>query len=90
MYKRQAEGERCTVTVQDTGPGIPPEVLPHVFERFYRADPARERAGGSGLGLAIASEIAEAHGAELNLESVVGRGTTARVSFPKRPAGSEG
>lgn len=84
----KAEGERCTVTIEDTGPGIPAEVLPQVFERFYRADPARDRAGGSGLGLAIAKEIAEAHGAELALESVLGKGTTARVSFPRRHSGT--
>jgi signal transduction histidine kinase len=80
-----AEGGRCMVTVQDTGPGISPEVLPHVFERFYRADPARPKEGGSGLGLAIAKSIADAHGAEITLASTVGEGTTARVSFPRRP-----
>jgi signal transduction histidine kinase len=54
------------ITVRDSGPGIPPEALPHVFERFYRADRSRSRAeGGSGLGLAIARQLAEAHGGSL-------------------------
>lgn len=79
-----ADASRCSVSVQDDGPGIPPEILPHVFERFYRADPARQREGGSGLGLAIAKSIADAHGAEITLDSEVGRGTTVRMSFPRR------
>jgi two-component system sensor histidine kinase MtrB len=53
--------------VRDSGPGIPEESLPFVFERFYRADKARARAeGGSGLGLAIARQLARAHGGELS------------------------
>ncbi|HEY9593129.1 MAG TPA: ATP-binding protein [Spirochaetia bacterium] len=63
------------VTVADTGIGIAPEDLPHVFERFYRADKAREKTtGGSGLGLAIAREIVELHGGSLVVESAPGRG----------------
>jgi two-component system sensor histidine kinase BaeS len=54
------------ISVRDSGPGIPPEALPHVFERFYRVDRSRSRAeGGSGLGLAIARQLAEAHGGTL-------------------------
>jgi two-component system OmpR family sensor kinase len=60
--------EGCArVEVDDSGPGIPPEHAPHVFERFYRGDPARSRGSGAGLGLPIASAIAAAHGGALEL-----------------------
>jgi two-component system OmpR family sensor kinase len=72
--------------VRDTGQGIPAEALPHVFDRFYRADPARSRqsrqVGGSGLGLAIAKELLEAQGAAITINSVVGEGTTVTIRFP--------
>lgn len=69
--------------VTDTGQGIAPEHLPHVFERFYRADAARGRAGGgAGLGLAICQWIAEAHGGTVTVQSAVGRGTTVTVRLP--------
>ncbi len=75
-----------SLTVADSGPGIPAEQLPHVFERFYRGDPARSRdnggAGGSGLGLAIARWIADVHGATLTLASGTAGGTTATILFP--------
>ena len=74
----------ATVAVQDTGIGIEESVLPHIFERFYRVDESRSRdvAGGSGLGLSIAKWIAETHRAEIQAESVAGRGSTFRVKFP--------
>jgi signal transduction histidine kinase len=76
-------GPVAEVTVRDTGIGIGAEDLPHVFERFYRADPARNRdPGGTGLGLAIARWIAEQHGGTLALSSEPGRGTTATVRLP--------
>jgi signal transduction histidine kinase len=63
------------VTVEDTGPGIPPEHLPFLFERFYRADASRSReTGGAGLGLAIVKQLAAAHGGRVWVESEVGRG----------------
>ncbi|HET7133102.1 MAG TPA: ATP-binding protein, partial [Gammaproteobacteria bacterium] len=69
--------------VRDTGVGIPPEHLPHVFERFYRVDRARSRAeGGAGLGLAIGRWIAEAHGGSLRAESVERCGSTFYVELP--------
>ncbi|MES2306669.1 MAG: ATP-binding protein [Gemmatimonadota bacterium] len=73
------------LTVIDTGPGIPADQLPHVFERFYRGDPARARqsGSGSGLGLSIARWIADAHGGTLTLHSGAGGGTTATARFPR-------
>jgi signal transduction histidine kinase len=72
------------VSVRDTGIGISPEALPHVFERFYRADPARQRdPGGTGLGLAIARWIVEQHGGTVALASQPGKGTTATVRLPE-------
>jgi len=73
-----------TVTVRDTGIGIPDAALPHVFERFYRVDESRNReAGGAGLGLSIAQWIAQRHHASLEAESVLGRGSAFRVRFPQ-------
>lgn len=69
------------LVVSDTGRGIETEHLPHVFERFYKADPSRTH-GGSGLGLAISKHIAQAHGAEINAESRPGEGATFTVAFP--------
>ncbi len=69
--------------VSDTGVGIPPENLPHIFDRFYRVDKSRARAqGGSGLGLSIAKWIAQAHGGAIRVSSQVGEGTTFRVTLP--------
>ncbi|MDQ6659941.1 MAG: cell wall metabolism sensor histidine kinase WalK, partial [Chloroflexota bacterium] len=69
-----------------TGVGIPPEALPHVFDRFYRADSARTRTpqqrGGNGLGLAIARELVEAHGGTITISSDVGVGTTVAIRLP--------
>ena len=78
-----SEGANITVAVRDTGAGIPPEHLPHIFERFYRVDTARSREeGGAGLGLAIARWIAELHGGGIQAESEPGRGTTMTVTLP--------
>lgn len=74
-------GEGAALAVTDTGPGISEEHLPHIFERFYRADPARG-AGGSGLGLAIARQIAEQHGGRLTVVSAVGRGSIFTLELP--------
>jgi two-component system OmpR family sensor kinase len=71
------------LSVTDTGIGIAPEDLPHIFERFYRADRSRARRGGSGLGLAIVNWIAEAHGGRLEVTSEVGHGSTFTVWLPE-------
>lgn len=74
--------------VSDTGLGIAPEDLPHIFDRFYRADRARSRAdGGAGLGLAIARWVVQAHGGDVQAASEIGRGTTFTVRLP--PTSSE-
>ena len=81
-----AKADRASVTIEvaDTGSGIAPEDLPHVFDRFYRADKSRAReSGGSGLGLAIAKGIVEAHGGSIAAHSEAGHGTTLQVSLPR-------
>jgi signal transduction histidine kinase len=70
------------LTVRDTGHGIPPEALPHIFERFYQADRSRS-GGGTGLGLAIAKWIAEEHGGRIDAQSQVGAGSTFTVWLPR-------
>ena len=74
--------EYVELTVRDTGIGIDPAELPRVFDRFYRADPARAHGGGAGLGLAITRLIVEQHGGQIRAESEPGRGTTFRVLLP--------
>ena len=79
----RARGDRLEISVTDDGPGIAPEQLEHVFERFYRAEESRSRdSGGSGLGLAIARAIVEAHGGRIEAESELGAGTTVRIDLP--------
>jgi len=71
------------VTVADTGAGIAPDHLPHVFDRFWRADESRTRdTGGSGLGLAISRQLVDLHGGTLTVESTLGEGTTFTVELP--------
>jgi two-component system phosphate regulon sensor histidine kinase PhoR len=74
------------LTVTDEGDGIAPEHLPRLTERFYRVDPGRSRAlGGTGLGLAIVKHIVERHRGRLDIDSVVGTGTTVSVLLPAAP-----
>jgi two-component system, OmpR family, sensor kinase len=84
----QDQGDAVILTVQDTGIGMAAGDLPHIFDRFWRADPARSRTGerpGTGLGLAITKWIAEAHGGSITVQSRPGRGTAFSVRLPKSP-----
>jgi signal transduction histidine kinase len=79
----ETHGTHATLIVEDTGEGIPPERLPHVFQRFYRGGEGRDRAsGGAGLGLAIVKELVEAMDGTVAVESEVGRGTRFIISLP--------
>jgi len=82
---RLIDGTDCVVyRVEDTGAGIAPEDLAHVFDRFYRASPSRSRGdGGTGLGLSIARQLAASHGGDITVMSEVGVGTTFTVTLPR-------
>src|SRR5882762_7844014 len=91
MQLGQSDG-RVTLTVADTGIGIAAGDLPHIFDRFWRADSARTRTGerpGAGLGLAICKWIAEAHGGTIDVQSRPGRGTTFTVTLPREAPGEQ-
>ena len=78
-------GSGVEVTIRDTGEGIPPQDIPHIFERFYRGDASRSRhrgTGGAGLGLAIARGIIQAHGGDIQVQSQVGQGTRFTFRIP--------
>jgi signal transduction histidine kinase len=77
---------RVRVSVGDTGIGIPPEHLPHVFDRFFRV-PGRDGTPGTGLGLAIVREVVAVHGGEIRCESEPGRGTTFHITLPAAEGG---
>jgi signal transduction histidine kinase len=87
------EGGWATLAVADDGSGIPGDALPHVFERFYRADKARSRySGGSGLGLSIVKAICTAHKGDIEIASTEGVGTTVTIRLPlskEKPATSD-
>lgn len=81
------EGDQAMLIVADTGQGISSEDLPHIFERFYRADKARSRTNGHfGLGLAICKAIVEAHGGSIQASSTPGQGSQFRATLPTTPA----
>jgi two-component system sensor histidine kinase BaeS len=84
-----APGPISRLVVSDTGAGVDSEDLPHLFERFYRANKARSRAsGGAGLGLAISKWIAESHGGHIRCESSMGQGARFTVELPALEAGA--
>ena len=76
---------RVTIQIRDAGPGIAPELLEHIFERFYRGDVSRS-GGGMGLGLSIAKELVEAQGGTLGVESKVGQGSVFTIQMPQADA----
>ena len=76
------QGPMVQISISDTGPGIPPDDLTRIFERFYQIDKSRKRGGGAGLGLAIIKEIIEAHHGFVDATSSIGVGTTFTISLP--------
>jgi signal transduction histidine kinase len=76
--------EQVLFRVKDTGPGIPAEHLPHLFDRFFQVNPAHRN--GMGLGLSIAKALVDAHGGVLSVESTVGQGTSFSFTLPLQPS----
>lgn len=86
LNSKNIEPDKVEVTISDTGVGIDPNDLPHIFDRFYRGDKARTRtAGGTGLGLAITREIIARHHGSIDVESVPGEGSTFTIRLPAKP-----
>jgi signal transduction histidine kinase len=83
-----SSGQNVLLSVKDTGPGIDPRDLPHIFDRFYRSDKSRRQNGESGLGLAIAKSIVQAHGGSISAASTLELGTLFTISLPAIPANS--
>jgi signal transduction histidine kinase len=82
--------DRVRVEIEDSGEGIDPQDLPHIFERFYRGEESRNRAtGGTGLGLAIAQGIVEAHGGQMRVQSDPGQGACFTFDLPVEAAGPQ-
>jgi signal transduction histidine kinase len=88
MVKGEVKDGELLVQVTDQGIGIPKEAMPHLFERFYRAEDSMAR-GGAGLGLHISKQIIEAHGGRIWVESKVGKGTTVSFTLPLNQAGGD-
>lgn len=79
----QRGSDGVMLMIADNGTGIAPEHLPHLFDRFYRADPSRSRKyGGSGLGLAITKSIIDSHNGTIEVKSEIGRGTVFLIRLP--------
>lgn len=75
-------GDKAKISVKDTGPGIPAEKIPHLFERYYQAQPGGFNSSGLGLGLYISSEIVRKHGGEIGVDSEPGKGSTFWITLP--------
>ena len=83
------DADSARLAVADSGSGIPDRDLPHIFERFYRADKSRDpSSGGAGLGLAIVKRIVDLHDGQISVKSTIGLGTSFQVVFPRRSAKS--
>ncbi|MFT5203885.1 MAG: two-component system OmpR family sensor kinase [Candidatus Aldehydirespiratoraceae bacterium] len=82
----ERDGERIRIAIADTGPGIDPSHLGHIFDRFYRGDAGRTRSdGGAGLGLSIAQAVIHAHGGTISAQSTPSEGTTVTIELPSSP-----
>ncbi|MBA3534685.1 MAG: sensor histidine kinase, partial [Ardenticatenales bacterium] len=81
-----AGGDKVRLEVADSGSGIPPEDLPHIWERLYRGDKSRAQDGSSGLGLAIARSLVEAQGGSISVTSQPGQGSIFTITMPARVA----
>jgi len=88
MFRATARDEEIEFALTDTGPGVAPDVLPRVFDRFFRSDPAR-RGHGTGLGLAIARHVVERHGGTVRARNVAGGGFGIEIALPRWAAGEE-
>jgi len=87
---KEGLSDAMRITISDTGPGIEPERLPYIFDRFYRTDEARARhSGGMGLGLAIAKQFVLAHGGTLEARSVLGSGSVFTIELPDPPQSAQ-
>jgi two-component system phosphate regulon sensor histidine kinase PhoR len=85
FLRAESEGESVRISVADEGMGIPPNDLPRIFERFYRADKSRSTEhSGTGLGLSIVKHIAQLHNGTVEAKSELGKGTTISVTLPVR------
>ncbi len=85
IVRAAVQDDEFVIAVEDTGLGIPPDAMPHLFEKFYRVRALEDHAQGTGLGLAITRQIVEAHGGRIEVTSQVGQGSTFTVYLPREP-----